>query len=183
MELRLITLPYSYESLEPYISRETVKTHYEGHHAGYVKKFNELVSARSQDIKSLNFNYNGSLLHDLYWQSLKPSVSQSSPGPKLLGLIKSQYGSISNFITKLTKHCTSHQGSGWTLLLQNSSNRLLIKNIPNHDFQKVGDQYNILLVLDAWEHAYYLDYKNNKKLFFDKLINIIDWQAAESRVI
>jgi Fe-Mn family superoxide dismutase len=181
MELNLIELPYNYDSLEPYISSETLKTHYEGHHAGYVKKFNELVASKSQDIRSLNFNYNGSLLHDLYWQSLNPL--QQKIGPKLGTLIKSKYGSFPIFISKLIKCCKSHQGSGWTLLLQNQQGNLFIKNIPNHDFQKIGDQFNILLVLDAWEHAYYLDYKNNKKLFFEKLVNIIDWQAAESRVI
>jgi len=178
--LTLTPLPYSYDALEPYISRDTLRTHYEGHHAGYVNKFNQLFSENSNDVSTLNFNYNGDLLHRLYWESLSPKQHLRS---KLRSLIIKQYGTLENFLDQLITSCGSHQGSGWTLLLQTPLDRLMIKNIPNHDFHAIGDQYNILIVLDAWEHAYYLDYKNDKKKFFNSILSIIDWEAAENRLI
>lgn len=173
-------LPYSYKALEPYISRDTIKTHYTGHHAGYVKKFNQLVSEGSDNTTALAFNYNGHLLHEMYWRSL----GQNRPiGERLRGAIQRDFGTVLQFISALSKACMSHMGSGWTLLLQHPTKGLVIQNIPNHELDKVESCCNILLVIDAWEHAYYLDYKNNKKKFFEMCLRILDWEAAETRLV
>lgn len=180
MKISLKPLPFSYSALEPYISRETIKTHYMGHHAGYVKKFNEMIATNGYNTAELNFNYNGHLLHEMYWESLG---LDTKIGPKLMRLITNQFGSIPIFIEKLTKACASHMGSGWTLLIQHPTKGLVFQNIPNHELDRVESCCNILLVIDAWEHAYYLDYKNDKKKFFDMMLWTINWNAAEDRLV
>jgi len=180
--LILPELPFSYKGLEPIISEETVRTHYLGHHAGYVKTFNSLIAGKDDDLRL--FNYLGHLLHTLYWRNLA-SYQSTSPHGLLLERILEQWGGVQEFIDEIIDNALQIKGSGWTLVTKSSySNRLRIVDIPNHELDiSLRRNCSPVLVIDAWEHAYYLDHKNDKRAFFEEFVYLIDWIEAEKRFV
>ena len=183
-ELILPELPFPYDGLEPIISEETVRTHYLGHHAGYIKAFNRLLYQRNVSDLRL-FNYSGHILHTLYWDNLT-SYQATSPHGLLREKILEQWGNIQEFIDEIIDNALQIRGAGWTLVVKRSNyiNNLEIININNHGLFASKTYYSPpILVVDAWEHAYYLDYKNNKRAFFEEFIYLIDWIEAEKRFV
>ncbi|HOD36834.1 MAG TPA: superoxide dismutase [Syntrophales bacterium] len=187
-------LPYGYNSLEPYISREQLQIHHEKHHQAYVSGanaiFERLDKARKEGVdldmkailKELSFHIGGHLLHTLFWGNLAPAA-KSSPGPSgiLATAIDKEFGSFERFKKEFSQAAVSVEGSGWAALsFCMLTNRPLIMQIEKHNVN-VYPMFRILLVLDLWEHAYYLDYKNLRAKFVEAFWNIVNWDEVGRR--
>ena len=189
----LPALPYAYNALEPHISEQVMKIHHDKHHAGYVQGANvildELDKARKgkKDIdqkailKALSFNIGGHLLHSLFWPNLAPEGKGGAPGKELQKALEKEFGSFDRFKEEFTKAAASVEGSGWAALtFCKKTNRPIIMQIEKHNVN-VFPMFTILLVIDVWEHAYYLDYKNERGKFLDAFWNIINWTEVNNR--
>lgn len=189
-----IKLPYDYKDLEPYIDRETVKTHYEGHHKTYMEKFNALVvdipafkrmqpleilrnldKAPADKKTALKNNGGGFYNHNLYFESLTPDQKKPS-GPFEEAVIKT-FGSFDVMLEKLHKAATETLfGSGYAWLITRNG-ALEITVSANQDVPDGG----LLLPIDMWEHAYYLKHKNKKADHVKDLFRIINWDVVAKR--
>lgn len=195
MTIKLPKLPYAMDALEPHISTDTMKLHYGKHHRGYVDKLNKLiegthfedlpleqiiVSARdSAEIDILN-NAAQAWNHAFFWQSLSPS-GQSDPDGRIRDLIEDEFGDIDKFKDEFRSAATSQFGSGWTWLVLDAG-KLRIMSTTNAD-SPVGTHMTPLLTLDVWEHAYYLDYQNERARYVDAFLDtLIDWRFALDNV-
>ena len=185
-------LPYDYAALEPYYSARMLELHHDKHHAAYVKGVNttleKLAAMRaSGDLssivgleKTLAFNLSGHVLHTLFWQNLSPDGGDR-PGGDLAAAIDDSFGSFDGFKAHLTEATGTVQGSGWgALSWEPLGERLFIEQIYDHQ-GNVGQSGVILLVIDAWEHAFYLQYENRKPEYVDAMWNIINWADVQTR--
>jgi len=195
MTIKLPELPYAMDSLEPHISTDTMELHYGTHHRGYVDKLNKLikgthfedmpleqviVSAReSAEIDILN-NAAQAWNHAFFWQSLSPT-GQSEPVGRIRDLIEDEFGDIDEFKEKFRAAATTQFGSGWTWLVLDAG-KLRIMSTTNAD-SPIGTHMTPLLTLDVWEHAYYLDYQNERARYVDAFLDkLIDWRFALDNV-
>lgn len=188
-------LPYDYKDLEPYISEKQLKIHYEKHHQGYVNGANaileKLEKARKDgfdlDIKStlkaLSFNIGGHILHSLFWPNLTRNVKGGGePGGVLSETIEKEFGSFERFKREFSQAAVSVEGSGWAALtFCRQTNRPMIMQIEKHN-TNIYPMFRILMVIDVWEHAYYLDYKNARAKFVDGFWNIVNWDKVNKRL-
>jgi Fe-Mn family superoxide dismutase len=182
-------LPYDYQELEPYISEEQLKLHHQKHHQAYVNSANALLEkldkARKDNadidikatLKELSFQVGGHVLHSLFWRNLKPGKQINE---KLKSAIEKEFGSFERFKKEFTQAATGVEGSGWAALAADETGKLLILQIEKHNVN-IYPGFRLLLVLDVWEHAYYLDYKNNRAGFVDAFWNIVNWDEVEKR--
>jgi Fe-Mn family superoxide dismutase len=188
----LPALPYDYDALEPHISAKVMQLHHDKHHAAYVKGANEalekIADARSatdfshigQLEKNLAFNLSGHVLHSLFWLCLSPKGS-TAPNGKLADRIDKDFGSLDKLVAQLTAVTTSLQGSGWgALAWEPTAGRLVVQQIYDHQ-TNVGQGSSPVLVIDGWEHAYYLDRLNDKAAWLDAFWKVADWSGAERR--
>lgn len=195
MSIKLSRLPYAMDALEPHISAETMELHYGKHHRGYVDKLNTLiegtrfedlpleqiiVSAREHaEIDILN-NAAQAWNHAFFWQCLSPK-GQSKPVGRIRDLIEDEFGGIDEFKKAFRAAATSHFGSGWTWLVLDSG-KLRIMSTTNAD-TPIGTRMIPLLTLDVWEHAYYVDYHNERGRYVDAFLDkLIDWRFALDNV-
>jgi len=188
-------LPYGYRDLEPHISEAQLKIHHQKHHQGYVNGANAILQkldkARKEgadiDVKStlkeLSFNIGGHLLHSLFWPNLAPAGKGGGKPSGVLGdAIKKEFGSFERFKKEFSQAAVSVEGSGWAALsFCRQTNRPIIMQIEKHN-TNVYPMFRILMVLDVWEHAYYLDYKNERARFVDAFWNIVDWNEVNKRL-
>ena len=188
-------LPYDYNALEPVLSQELLTIHHDRHHQGYVNGANNILqtldNARIKGIdldikstlKALSFNIGGHLLHSLFWPSLTPTEQASNePSGELREAINREFGSFDQFKKEFTQSAASVEGSGWAALsycLQ--TDRPIIMQIEKHN-TNVYPQFRILMVIDVWEHAYYLDYKNARGKFIENFWNIVNWDHVNNRL-
>ncbi|HPC74265.1 MAG TPA: superoxide dismutase [Syntrophales bacterium] len=187
-------LPYGYNSLEPYISRAQLQIHHEKHHQAYVTGanalFERLEKARKENadldmkavLKELSFHIGGHVLHTLFWGNLAPAgKGGAGPAGVLATAIDKEFGSFDRFKKEFSQAAVSVEGSGWTALsFCMLTNRPLIMQIEKHN-NNVYPMFRILLVLDLWEHAYYLDYKNLRAKFVEAFWNIVNWDEVGKR--
>lgn len=188
-------LPYSYNALEPYISQEQLTIHHQKHHAAYVKGanaiFEKLEKARKDNtdvdmkatLKELSFHIGGHILHSLFWQNLAPSNKGGGGQPqgKLSDAINEEFGSFERFKQEFTQATASLEGSGWAALaLDTKTGRPVIMQIEKHNLNMYPN-FKLLMVLDFWEHAYYIDYKNEKNKFVDAFWALINWPEVSKR--
>lgn len=185
-------LPYDYAALEPHISRDIMRLHHDKHHNAYVQGANqamqELEQARQKGDfskialleRTLAFNVSGHILHAMFWQNLSPQGG-GEPQGRLAEQIQFDFGSFANFKAHMTRAASTIMGSGWAALAwEPASARLIVVQI--HDHQSQTAQGSVpLMVLDAWEHAYYLQYHNDKASFFDAVWNLWNWQDIATR--
>jgi superoxide dismutase, Fe-Mn family len=186
-------LPYDYGALEPHVSGRIMELHHDKHHATYVEGANSVLerldAARDRhDLKTqaaglekaLAFNLSGHVLHSLFWQNLVPKGGDRPDGA-LAETIARDFGSFDGFKTQLTEAASTIMGSGWAALVwEPLGERLLTVQI--HDHQADVTQAGLpLLVLDAWEHAYYLQYENRKADFFKAIWNCWNWKDVSDR--
>ena len=185
-------LKYDYGALEPHLIGEIVELHHDKHHAGYVAGANtaieRLADARAKGEfdaivgleKNLAFHVSGHVLHTLYWTNLSPSGGDKPDGA-LAVAIDDHFGSFDQFRGQLTHVTASVQGSGWGSLAWDSlGERLYIEQVYDHQ-GNIGQGGIPLLVIDAWEHAYYLQYKNARAPYIDAIWNLIDWADVGAR--
>jgi len=187
--------PYDYKDLEPYISEEQLKIHHEKHHQGYVNGanaiFEKLEKARKEDIhldikstlKALSFNVGGHILHSLFWPNLAPTGKGGGEPSGVLGnAIEKEFISFERFKKEFSQAAVSVEGSGWAALtFCRQTKRPLIMQIEKHN-TNIYPMLRILMVLDVWEHAYYLDYKNARAKFVDAFWNIVNWNEVNKRL-
>jgi superoxide dismutase, Fe-Mn family len=185
-------LPYDYAALEPHISGQIIELHHDKHHANYVNTANQtldkLAEAREKGEygaivgleKALAFNVSGHILHSIYWENLSPNGGDKPDGA-LATAIDNDFGSFDAFKAQLTQASSTVQGSGWGLLAYDSlGKRLLVQQVYDHQ-SNVGVGDTPLLAIDAWEHAWYLQYKNVKADYFAAIWNIINWADVAKR--
>src|SRR5688572_28889591 len=185
-------LEYDFGALEPHISGQIMKLHHDKHHGAYVKKANEtleqLDEARDKSDftciagleKSLAFNLSGHVLHSLFWKNLRPQAGDAPTGA-LADAIRRDFGSFDGFKKQLSECASTVMGSGWgTLVYEPMAGRLLTCQIYDHQ-SNLAQAGVPLLVVDAWEHAYYLQYKTEKVKFFQALWNVFDWDDVAAR--
>jgi superoxide dismutase, Fe-Mn family len=188
----LPSLGYDYAALEPHYSARVLELHHDKHHKAYVDGVNatldKLVTARESDDlsalvgleKTLAFNLSGHVLHTLFWKNLSPDGGDR-PGGELAAAIDENFSSFDAFKKQLTQATSTVQGSGWgALSWEPLGERLFIEQIYDHQ-GNVGQGGVPLLVLDAWEHAYYLQYENRRADYVNAIWNVIDWSDVASR--
>lgn len=192
---QLSPLPYAYNALEPVISSTTLHYHHDIHHKAYVDNLNkaelELVKARETGnfdlIKywenELAFNGSGHILHSIYWTSMCPEGRGGQPGPQTSYHINNYFGGMDQFVKQFTNAAVKVEGSGWAILTwQPTWQRLEILQAEKH--QNLTQWSGIpLLVLDVWEHAYYLDYQSRRQNYVDAWLKLINWYEVEKRLL
>jgi Fe-Mn family superoxide dismutase len=188
-------LPYDYKDLAPYMSEEQLRIHHSKHHQAYVNGANAILQkldkARKEgtelDIKStlkeLSFNIGGHLLHSLFWGNLAPASKSSGKPSGVLGeAIEREFGNFERFKKEFTQAAVSVEGSGWAALtFCRQTNRPIIMQIEKHN-TNVYPMFRILMVLDVFEHAYYIDYKNERAKFVEAFWNIVNWDGVNKRL-
>jgi len=185
-------LPYDYSALEPYISGRIMELHHDKHHGTYVKGANEtlekLDEARTKDDfsslgkleKALAFNLSGHVLHSVFWRNLAAKKG-GRPEGELGEAIRNDFGSFEQFKKQMTATASTIMGSGWAALTwEPVSQRLLTTQIYDHQSNLAQGGLPIM-VLDAWEHAYYLQYQNKKVDFFEAVWNVWNWEDVAQR--
>jgi len=188
-------LPYDYGALEPSISGKIMELHHKNHHQTYVNSYNaasEQMQAAEQkgDIQTqtsllplINFHGGGHINHSLFWENLAPSKNGGGgePSGKVKTAIESSYGDFNSFKTKFNAALAGIQGSGWAWLVKdNETGQVHIRTYANQD--PVVGKYTPLLGIDAWEHAYYLQYQNRKAEYFSAIWDVINWKTVEQRL-
>jgi Fe-Mn family superoxide dismutase len=190
-------LPYKLNALEPYISEQIMDVHYNGHHKGYVNGANATIEKVEKIIKgevtgydlqgvvrNLTFNINGHKLHTIFWNNMGPVGSKGggTPGGALADLINKQYGSFEKFKTIWAETMKSLPGAGWTVLYYDKeSGRLVPITVENHFMNHIVE-LPVILIVDEFEHAYYLQYKNNRNAYLDAWWNVVNWEEADRRL-
>jgi Fe-Mn family superoxide dismutase len=186
------SLPYPDDFLEPYMDAETMKLHYTFHHGGAVKAANNDLKKIRESIdnntletvdfwtKKLSFHFSSHILHSIFWTNL--TNKQMMPGGELKKRIEKNFGSYDKLKTYIATTSKNIDGNGWGILgYQPYSDSLTVLQCENHE--KLT-QWGVvpLLVIDVWEHAYYLKYKNKRTDFVDALFNIINWDNVSQRL-
>lgn len=183
----LPALPYEYNALEPSISEQIMKLHHQKHHQTYITNLNaaeeKLASAvNGSDVKSvialqsaIKFNGGGHLNHSLFWENLGPK--KTSPSGGLKQAIDKEFGGVDGLIKQFNATLATIQGSGWGWLVKTPTG-LKITTTANQDPITEG---KVILGIDAWEHAYYLQYENVKVKYFENIWNVINWDVAGER--
>lgn len=185
-------LPYDYNALEPHISGEQLRIHHEKHHKAYVDGANKLLDtldeARKNDkdldmkatLKELSWQVGGHKLHALYWYNMSPEGG-GEPLGELQRAINSEFGSFERFKREFQQTAKSVEGSGWVALAYcHTTGRLLLMQIEKHN-TNVYPGHRILLVMDMFEHAYYIDHQNEKAKYIEAFFNVINWDQVQKR--
>ncbi len=191
-DYELPDLPYDYAALEPHYSGEIVELHHDKHHAAYVKGANttleKLTQARAKDDfgtinqleKNLAFHVSGHVLHSLFWKNMSPDGGDK-PAGDLDAAITEHFGTFESFRGQLNQAALGVQGSGWgALAWEPLGRRLVVEQVYDHQ-GNIGNGTIPLLVLDMWEHAFYLQFKNVKADWVDAFWNIVNWADVAER--
>lgn len=191
-EHRLPELAYGYDALEPVIDEDTLKLHHGKHHAGYVSGLNlaekMLKEARESNDYGLikhwereaAFHGSGHILHSVYWSNLSPDGG-GRPGGNLGAALDAAFGGFDAFAKQMIAATKAVEGSGWGILAYNAVfGKLTILQAEKHqDLTQWGAIP--LLVIDVWEHAYYLKYQNRRAEYVSNIFQVIDWKGIGRR--
>jgi Fe-Mn family superoxide dismutase len=186
MPYTLPKLDYEFNGLEPIMPKELLELHYSKHHQAYINNLNTLLEkykeAKGKNdlitmtdlLANIKFNSGGHLNHTLFWECLTPQ-NKSTPNGKIISKIEEDFSSFDAFKEKFTKMAINITGSGWAWLLYNlDTQHLQLATTQNHD--RCDITLKPLLILDVWEHAYYLKYKNVRADFVKDIWKIFNWQ-------
>ena len=187
LHLQLPPLPFAEDALAPVISAETIQFHYGKHHRRYVDTTNQLLEqeqVKARTLEELVRAASGKLFnnaaqawnHEFYWHSLSPKAAK--PGGAMRGQLERDFGSYEAFVDKLAAAANGQFGSGWAWLVQKDG-RLEVLATPNAD-TPMAKGIRCLLTIDVWEHAYYIDYRNQRDRYVQALIEQrLNWEFAE----
>jgi Fe-Mn family superoxide dismutase len=191
--IELPDLPYAYDALEPVISKKIMELHHTRHHLAYVTGANaamdRLEKARAGEgldidyksvMRDLSFHLNGHKLHTIFWNNLRKSKKDNAPSGALLAKIEEQFGSFEAFQAEFSGAAKGVEGSGWAALVQDGDDLHVIQ-IQNQNLMFVAETKPLLL-LDVWEHAYYLDYANDRGKYVDAFWTIVNWEDVAARL-
>ncbi|MCL7031985.1 hypothetical protein MKW94_008253 [Papaver nudicaule] len=195
----LTTPPYKLDALEPYMSQETLEMHWGKHHRNYVDGLNKQLSNNNSlygytmdELVKVTYNFGNPLPefnnaaqvwnHEFFWESMQPDGGKI-PGEGVIQQIEKDFGSFTNFREKFVEAALSQFGSGWVwLVLKTTEKRLEIVKTSNAINPLIYGDIPIIS-LDVWEHAYYIDYKNDKAKYVDVFLNhLVSWNAATVRM-
>ncbi len=195
MPFTLPPLPYDQSALEPYMSPQALDFHHGKHHQAYIDKTNELVEekrlagrslvevvrhARDSSDETLFNNAAQAWNHNFFWKCLLPSASR--PSSRLAGLIDQAFGSLDALIGRIEEEAVGHFASGWAWLVLKDG-RLEVTSFHDADTPIVREGCLPLLTLDLWEHAYYIDYRNERPKFAEAVLkNIVNWDFASENL-
>ncbi len=198
-KVKTFTLPqlsYDYDALAPYISEQQLRLHHDKHHQGYVNganaDFQKLDKARQENaevdmkalLKDLSFNVGGHMLHSTFWENMAPAGKGGGgqPGGAVADMINMGFGSFERFKKEFTTAASTTEGSGWAALAVHPCiARPLIMQIEKHNVN-LYPNFQILMVLDVWEHAYYVDYRNERAKFIEAFWNIVNWDKVNKNL-
>ncbi len=183
-------LPYDYDALAPAISAETLKFHHDKHYMGYINKLNELIEETpfaNMKLENIMQRSGGTIFnnaaqivnHEFYFDQFSPTP-KSEPSGRLLDSIVARFGSFDRFKGRMHSCATSLFGSGWVWLVNNDHGALSVVNEINAGNPTIHG-VTPLLTIDVWEHAYYVDYRNDRSEAVTKIWDIIDWAVIERR--
>ena len=191
--IELPDLPYAYDALTPVISKKIMELHHSRHHLAYVTGANaamdKLEKSRAGEgmeidykavMRDLSFHLNGHKLHSIFWANMRPVKKDNSPSGKLAEMINDQFGSFEAFQKEFSGAAKAVEGSGWAALIVDGSDLHVIQ-IQNQNLMSVVDT-KILLALDVREHAYYLDYSNDRGKYVDAFWSIVNWDDVAKRL-
>ena len=182
MGISMPELPFSKTALHPWISEETLEYHYGKHHKSYVDKTHALIEntdLKQASLKEIVLQSSGGLFnasaqawnHEFYWNGLCPE-NQSYLSSELQKILEKTFKSIDSFKEQFVKEALTHFGSGWAWLVRDKEN---LKIISTHDADTALKNYQPLLVCDVWEHAYYIDYRNDRGKYLENFWKIVNW--------
>jgi Fe-Mn family superoxide dismutase len=189
-------LPYDYTALAPFISEQQLTLHHTKHHNAYVTGANALLEKfdkahkEGSDLdmkaaaKELSFHVGGYRLHNLFWENMAPAGKGGGGAPKgeLAKALDAEFLSFDRFKKEFTAAAAGAEGSGWAALTYcKGTGRPLIMQIEKHNVNVIPG-FAILMVADVWEHAYYLDYKNDRARYIEAFWNIVNWDTVNSRL-
>ncbi|WP_339060194.1 superoxide dismutase [Tepidibacillus marianensis] len=188
----LPALPYDYNALEPHYDEQTVRLHHDIHHKGYVdglnKAMEKLAEARETGDFALikhwereaAFHGSGHYLHSIFWTNLTPNGG-GEPTGAVAQQIQQDFGSFEAFKKQMSAATVAVEGSGWGILgWDRTSEQLVVLQAEKHQDLTIWGVVPVL-VMDVWEHAYYLKYQNKRAAFVDALWNIINWDDVNRR--
>jgi len=187
----LSELPYGTDALEPHVSAETLEFHHGKHHAGYVDTLNELLTQEGAEPAELEHfvltaegavseNAGQAWNHAFYWESMAPDGG-GEPGRDVAAALEEAFGGTDAFREQFAREAVSHFGSGWAWLVATQAGRLEI--VTTHDARcPLRDGSVPLLTCDVWEHAYYLDHRNDRGAYLDAFFEVVDWQRVAERL-
>jgi len=186
-------LPYDPGALEPHLSGRIMELHHDKHHAAYVKGANETLErlhemrgkgdfgSVSMLEKNLAFHVSGHVLHSLFWTNLSPDGG-GDPSGELADLLADTFGDVSVFRQQMSEAAATIQGSGWALASwEPVAGRIVVQQVYDHQGNH-GQGTVPLLAIDAWEHAYYLQYENRKTDFIAAFWNVVNWPDMAERL-
>lgn len=186
----LLNLPYEYDALQAVISKEIMQLHHDKHHAGYVKGANtaleKLAKARTGEIeisrkavmRDLSFHVNGHVMHDLFWKVMRAPKAGNLPSDNFKTVIDKSFGSFDSFKTEFADASKSVEGSGWGVLSKDKDGDLFVTQLQNHNLLGLNG-FTPILANDVWEHAYYLDYKNDRGAYVEAWWDVVNWDMVE----
>lgn len=196
-EFTQVTLPYSFDALEPHIDAQTMEIHYSKHHAAYTKNFNQFI--KDQNLTGLTIeeifagiekypagirnNGGGYYNHNFFWLTLSPNGG-GEPTGALLTEIEKNFESFTAFKDAFSKAASSVFGSGWVWLIH-QNDKLKIVTTPNQDNTLMsisGEKGRPLMCLDVWEHAYYLKYQNKRADYISAFWNLVNWEFVSENL-
>ena len=192
MKHELPDLPYALDALEPHLSRETLEYHWGKHHRKYVDTLNTLIDGTEFEDAPLEkivgaagagdiFNNAAQAWnHAFYWQCLSPDGG-GRPGGELARAIESSFDSLDAFREKFSAASKSVFGSGWAWLIHTGDGALSVKTMPNAHTPLMHGEV-ALLTCDMWEHAYYIDYRNDKGGYLDAFWQLVNWDFVAKRL-
>jgi Fe-Mn family superoxide dismutase len=186
MAFELPQLPYAKDALEPHISQETLEYHYGKHHQTYVDKLNAAVEGKPEADKSLEdviksakgplFNNAAQVWnHTFYWHCLSPNGGGEATGA-VGEAINKAFGSFDKFKEEFSTNAADIFGSGWTWLVKKSDGSVAIVNTSNAETPLTDESVTVLLTVDVWEHAYYIDYRNARPKYLEAFWNLVNWE-------
>ena len=186
-------LPYAYDALEPHISEEIMTLHHDKHHATYVAGANAALEALEAErngeanpdklralSKNLAFNLGGHTNHSIFWKNMAPNAG-GNPTGEIAEAIDRDFGSFEAFQKQFAGVATGLQGSGWAVLgYDHIAGRLIIQQLTDQQ-GNVSVDFTPVLMLDMWEHAFYLQYKNVKADYVEAWWNVVNWDDVNER--
>ncbi len=190
---QLPELPYGYKDLEPYISEEQLKIHHTKHHQAYVDGANAILKkfdnrdSEEFDIKAvskeLTFHVGGYVLHKFFWENMGPADKcGGEPTGTVAEYIEKDFGSFERFKKEFSQAAAGVEGSGWAVLtLCRMTNRIFIMQVEKHNVNLIPG-FRIMLALDVWEHAYYLDYQNRRPDYVEAFWNLVNWEEVNRKM-
>ena len=187
-------LPYDYDALEPHVDEQTMRLHHDKHHQGYVDGANAALDALEDARESgdygtvkklsrdLAFNASGHLLHSVFWPNMAPESETGEPDRRLASQLEKDFGGVEQFKDHFSAAAKGVEGSGWGILAwEPEGGHLLVLQAEKHQ-NLTAQGVTPILVLDVWEHAYYLNYQNNRGQYVDNWWNVVNWNDVSERL-